>query len=340
MAQIQSGTTAVVLRMAYGYQIKETNDSYVPLIKRVVDAFSHGTLPHSFLVNMFPALNRLPNWFPGTGFKKIGEQWRKEYFESVEIPFQFAKKQAAAGGSEAPMAIRLLEEPEGEDKQNWEDNVKYVMGSLYGAGSDTTAAGIFTFFKAMILRPEVQRKAQAEIDAVTGGVRLPVASDRQSLPYVNAMVSEVLRWHTIAPFAVSHVVSKDMEFEGYSIPKGTIILPNVWAMCHDPKTYHNPFTFEPSRFLATDGTAPEQDPRVFAFGFGRRICPGRYLADNGIFLACAMSLAVFDILPVRDEHGTPILPDTKASSGIISHQSPFKYDIKPRSRESLELITN
>lgn len=87
---------------------------------------------------------------------------------------------------------------------------------------------IETFFLAMTLYPEVQRKAQEEIDRVLGPGRLPTMADRPHLPYVDALVKEVLRWHPVAPMGIPHMSSEDDMYNGYFIPKGTLLLPNIW----------------------------------------------------------------------------------------------------------------
>lgn len=98
--------------------------------------------------------------------------------------------------------------------------------------------------------------------------------------------------------------------------------------------YHDPHTFKPERFL---GEKPEADPRQFAFGFGRRVCPGRALADSNIYLTMSYFLAVFDISkPVRN--GNEIDVEPYFMPGIVSHPAPFDYSIKPRSAEAVELI--
>lgn len=80
----------------------------------------------------------------------------------------------------------------------------------------------------MTLYPEVQRKAQEEIDQVVGQDRLPNLSDRDNLPYVDALVKEALRWHPVAPMGLPHASSRDDMIEGYAIPKGAMLLPNIW----------------------------------------------------------------------------------------------------------------
>lgn len=83
---------------------------------------------------------------------------------------------------------------------------------------------------AMSLYPEVQRKAQEEIERVIGTDRLPTFDDRDNLPYVDAIVKEALRWHPVAPMGVPHMTTEDDIYEGYFIPKGALLLPNIWCV--------------------------------------------------------------------------------------------------------------
>ena len=141
----------------------------------------------------------------------------------------------------------------------------------------------------MVLYPDVQAQAQAEIDAVIGDEKLPTIEDREKLPYVSALVMEVLRWHVVAPISGYHRVMEDDIHDGYFIPKGTIVFPNVWhvrplpppclcsflfrncrKMLHDDNVYKSPSSFNPERFIKTEGGKPEPDPRDICFGFGRR----------------------------------------------------------------------
>ena len=137
--------------------------------------------------------------------------------------------------------------------------------------------------------PEVQKKAQLELDTVIGQDRLPDFSDLQSLPYIRAIVKEVLRWHIVAPIGVPHRIVADDEYNGYLLPRGATVLVNIWYVAHlschitaiydlcrgisrDPAVYPDPERFVPERFLDSDGQLDIQgkDPSDFVFGFGRR----------------------------------------------------------------------
>lgn len=94
----------------------------------------------------------------------------------------------------------------------------------------------------MVLHPGVQQKAWEEIDRVVGGDRLPTLNDRENLPYVEAVLKEVFRWHPLVPMGLPHLVTQDDVFEGYLIPKGAIIIPNIWFVPLLPFLPHSLYT--------------------------------------------------------------------------------------------------
>jgi len=185
----------------------------------------------------------------------------------------------------------------------------------------------------MALYPEVQKKAQAEIDAVIGPNRLPDFEDRHLLPYINAVVKELMRWNLVTPLAFPHMATNDDEYDGYYIPKGTIVFANGWSILHDPKFFHDPMEFQPERFLKDGKLDPDaMDPACVAFGYGRRICPGRHLSDNSLYINVSCLLAVYDIKPPVEG----LIP--RFSGGAISSPLPFKCIITPRTPAAEALI--
>ncbi|KAG6885227.1 hypothetical protein C0993_004634 [Termitomyces sp. T159_Od127] len=198
--------------------------------------------------------------------------------------------------------------------------LKYLPEWLPGMGFLALAREWAKATENMIEMPynytKQQMKAQAEIDAVIGRERLPTLADRPYLPYVNAVVTEVLRWNSVAPTGVAHTALEDGIIGGYLIPKGSIIIANLWNMLHDPEAYPEPFEFLPERHIATTDKPAQKNPRTICFGYGRRICPGMYLADASIFSLVASSLAVFNIKKAV-ENGVEITPIHENTSGII-----------------------
>ena len=128
-----------------------------------------------------------------------------------------------------------------------------------------------TFFLAMVLHPAVAKKAQEELDRVVGKDRLPDFSDKDNLPYINAVVKELFRWNPPLPFGVPNRVIQDDVYRGYFIPAGTSVIQNIWAIFRDQNVYPGPEAFNPDRFLKggeIDPLVPNPEDRVF--GSGRR----------------------------------------------------------------------
>ncbi|KAG2153775.1 cytochrome P450 [Suillus bovinus] len=334
-AHIRHTAGAIILRISYGYEVKDNNDPFVDLAGRAMHQFSRCTETGAFMVDIMPWLANVPEWFPGAGFKRLAREWRQNLKETVDAPYKFAKDQIAAGIAPMSYTSNLLN---GRTLSAEEEHmVKWSAVSIYAGGADTTVSTIYSIFLAMTLFPDVQKKAQAEIDAVVGTDRLPSFADRDSLPYIEALIKESLRWNAVAPTGFGHCVSEDDIYDGYYIPKGTMLIPNIWSMLNDPQTYANPSQFNPERFLDNDGRGPEREPRTISFGFGRRICPGMHLADASIWISTVMSLAVFDISKIV-ENGVEHTPEVDFSSGLVSHPKPFKCSIKPRSAKAIALI--
>ncbi|KAJ7593037.1 cytochrome P450 [Mycena floridula] len=324
---------AIIMKLTYGIdsEAKEQTD-FVELIERANDNFSIATTPGSFLVDVFPLLRHAPSWVP---FKKLAQKFRAAFDDMVQIPYTHALKLMAEGKAPASFVSSALEsEPDYPDKIS---DISHCAASFYGAGADTTVSAQHAFFLAMILYPEVQKKAQAEIDSVVGPNRLPSLSDAPKLPYLQSLVTEILRWHNVAPLGVPHAASEDGFIDGYFIPKGSLIILNLWGMLHDEAVYPDPFTFDPTRFLESPGKEVQRDPKHACFGACRRVCPGQYLAEKSLWICVAMSLAVFDISNAIED-GVPVIPVHENTPGTISHPKGFKYSVKPRSAQAASLI--
>ncbi|KAJ7744056.1 cytochrome P450 [Mycena maculata] len=321
-------TGGIILRITYGIEVQEEDDPFVTLIEKANENFNIATTPGAFLVDAFPAMLYIPEFL--APFKQTARIWARATREMVEAPYLFTRRQMAAGTASMSFVSSLLENEEKITEDQVRD-VKYTASSLYGGGADTTAASLYAFFLAMVLTPDVQRQAQAEIDAVIGGTRLPLLSDREHLPYVSAVVTELLRWHSVAPLGVPHAALKDTIVDGYLLPKGTVIVANLWQMSNDPAVYPSPSTFDPTRHLVTPA---QREPRTTCFGFGRRVCPGRELAEASVFMCVAMTLAVFDI-----GKGPGALPVHQNTQGTISSVKPFDCVVKPRSERAMALIS-
>ena len=158
----------------------------------------------------------------------------------------------------------------------------------------------------MVLNPEAMKKAQEELDRVVGKDRLPDFPDKENLPYVNALLKELLRWNAPLPLNFPSKITLDDEYQGYFIPAGATVIQNIWAVFRDPNIYPEPEAFNPDRFLKDGKLNPLVfDPEVRVFGAGRRTCPGRHFALQTMYLVISCVLSVFHIGPPLNDDGSP-----------------------------------
>jgi cytochrome P450 len=151
----------------------------------------------------------------------------------------------------------------------------------------------------MVLYPAWIKTAQQEIDQVVGRNRLPGFADRPGLLYLEAVICELHRWASAAPLAFYHATSKEDSYREFTIPKETTIVPNTYAVHHSAQHFPEPSKFIPERWLpptdARHRRPPGEPPVHFAFGLGRRECPGKYVANASLFIAISRILWAFDV---------------------------------------------
>ncbi|KAI1785525.1 cytochrome P450 [Ganoderma leucocontextum] len=329
-----------ICKAAHGLDIAEQDDRRMEIFERAlksVDVLVEG----STVLEYLPFLTAIPTWLPGTGFlRRLAED--KKYAHMLRgLPWtqakQMVRNEFELNGERHPGENIPTRPPRPALEE--EGIAMSATAMAYAAGLDTQYAALQSLFLALSLHPKVQQKARAELDRVVGPNRLPSFGDQNALPYVGAVVKELLRWHSVAPLGVARCSVADDEYEGYFIPADTTIVVNSWAITHDPERYPEPDRFVPERFLKDGELDPDAtDPSSVVFGFGRRICPGRYFADATLFIFVACVLHVFDITPPLDEDGRPIKIEPQATVGIISYMEDSRCTIQPRSPSAEELI--
>ncbi|XP_022240359.1 cytochrome P450 2U1-like isoform X2 [Limulus polyphemus] len=169
------------------------------------------------------------------------------------------------------------------------------------AGTDTVSNTLYWGMKLMILHPEIQDRIYREIEEVVGKERLPSNAHRNNMPYTEATLMELQRFANIVPLSIFHSNPVETTFHGYTIPKRSIILANLWTVHRDPLEWPDPDKFVPSRFLDHDGKVVQKKGYI-PFGIGKRACLGIPLAKIELFLFFTTILQSYRITATPQEN--------------------------------------
>ncbi|KAH7911674.1 cytochrome P450 [Hygrophoropsis aurantiaca] len=341
VAHLKGFTASIIMALTYGYQAKPQDDPIVKAVEELVALLTRVlTAERAAVLAAFPALEHVPAWFPGARFKREALYGRKLAARVNDVPFYLVKDELAKGTASPSMVSDLLSQIDENDQTGEQENaIKATAATVFIAGAETSSSTLQSFILAMLLHPEVQAKAQAEIDSAIGTSRLPNFDDRPSLPYVEAILREILRWRPVVPLGIPHATSSDDVYNGYFIPKGSIVIINTWAMGRDERKYSNVDDFNPDRHFTSDGKlAPEPISSNSIFGFGRRQCPGRFVSESFTWAAIASILATFHLSKAKDESGNAIDVKAEYSTGLAIEPLPFPCSFTSRSPERERLI--
>ncbi|GAA5970308.1 hypothetical protein JCM11641_001657 [Rhodosporidiobolus odoratus] len=291
---------SVLVAVAYGRRVDDVNVPYVQSafkrMRELGEAAVGGKGKH---LEAFPFLQSLPEFL--TPYKR---KWRAYREEAATFWLGLAEtvKTRMSEGRAPPSFTRDLYE-EGLTEANLDqEEFAILAGGFFAGGIETSSASMQWFILAMVTHPRVQLKAQEELDRVVGRDRNPTWSDHDNLPYMRALVQEVLRWRPVAILGGQpHATSEEDVYEGYTIPIGSTILCDTWSLHRDPDYFTKPDEFRPERYLSVanggegEGERYPQKTGHSAFGWGRRICPGMHVAQNSLWIAFAHILHHFTL---------------------------------------------
>lgn len=282
-------TNSVLHRFVLGEGIVKSSPDLAEL-QRVTTEFVHSI--EKSTIDYFPLLSKLPTWL---------QPWRAKY-EKIGLVhntvfrkwWQPIKQMIDQGTAPPSFARNNLLHPDSAFKGD-DEYAMYVAMSTISAGSDSTRMVLNVLVMIAICYPDAIRKARLEADTVCGpnAERLPMTSDIDDMPYTCALIKEALRWRPLAPLLPPHVLTQELEFEGYRFPVGTEFMTNAIAVCN---AVENPQSFSPERWL--NGQEANVTHGSWLFGGGRRVCPGSRMAQTQLFVALARLTYCFNYTPV------------------------------------------
>ncbi|KAG9310417.1 cytochrome P450 [Chiua virens] len=321
LVHVQRYAASVVLRLTYGKSAPTSNDDpELARINQVIENVQHALRPGAFLVDRIPWLKYFP-WY-GRRLKEYHDfeiRLFRDHMNRVQSDME-----ANEGGNS--FMRTLLEHV--DSHQLSKDEMAYVAGNLFGAGTETTANAVTNMILAAACYPEAQRRVQEELDRVVGNDRLPNWEDFELLPQVHAFVLETLRWRPVTPIGFAHRATRDIVWRGQCIPAGATVIGCHWAISRDPAAFPDPDKFDPQRWIDKNGKLRD-DMTSYPYGFGRRVCPGIHLANRSLQMNLSLLLWSFRIVERPD---API--DVNAfTDTVLSHAAPFDVKFSPRIEE-------
>ncbi|KAK7453406.1 hypothetical protein VKT23_011671 [Stygiomarasmius scandens] len=346
MYQVRVAIAAIIFNVTYGYTPSSQDDPHVQNVFQALDDFSRAVQPGAWAVDFIPVLKYLPSWMPGAHFIRLAQKMRRNVETEPRNLYLWSKQamRLELQGSGTPLPPNIcsknLAKLDTGNAEGSDEVFTHAAYSILAGGLDTNLSTMMSIFLALITYPDVQRRAQAEIDSVIGSDRLPTVNDRAKLPYVRNVVAESIRMWPAAPMGIPHSVDEPDVYNDFFVPKGSIVIANIWHMLRDESVFSNPNVFNPSRFDTTDISGTDLADKVFdiAFGFGRRVCPARHLALDMIFTIVVTVLATCDITSPSDKKDVSRIQDVKYTSGAISMPEPFDCQVQWRSKRAKELV--
>jgi cytochrome P450 len=334
---VQRFPASLVFKLTFAQPLNDDGKDLATAISIFV-GFVKDITPGAHLVDTFPMLDLLPDFL---------SPWRAEAKRKHERELELY------GRLSEDVKARMQKEPELEcfAARLWDQQAKlgipdeelyYIAGSAFVAGTDTSSLTLLWFIMAMALYPATMKKAQKEIDSIFQADTLPGFSAMKSLPYCAALIKEMIRWGPAAPLSLPHYTDADDVYKGYKIRKGTMVISSIWNMHHNEDEFPNSYEFDPERYMSKElgpDTSASMTEGHYGFGFGRRKCPGHHLAAKSTWIAVVRMLWAFDIVPRKDANGNDMKIDPEdCTSGLTSRPREFPVDFIPRSATHVETI--
>lgn len=342
---IRRMTFSIMMTSTYGQRIPKWDCQEVKDVYGNMRILSVILRPGTFWVDVFPPLNVVPKWLMPNFYK--ARFFRNFMQENTMRHWNDLKAKWEKGVAPDCFAKQVMESDYAAQGLS-EETVSWMVQAIPEAGAETTASALNSLIKHLAAFPEAQAKAAEECTSILGDDRMADLSDESKMPYIRAVIKEILRMCPVATTGLRRQAGADVRYKDKIIPKGTILLANINALHWDEDRFKDPFAFRPERYLshtqrsavyANSADVSQRDH--FTFGAGRRICPGIHLAENGLFLAVANIIWAYEFRAPLDESGKEIKMDVSDEAfldGAIRIPKPYKIRIIPRNKKRLELV--
>uniref|UniRef100_A0A8C3VV24 Cytochrome P450 family 2 subfamily B member 6 n=1 Tax=Catagonus wagneri TaxID=51154 RepID=A0A8C3VV24_9CETA len=320
----QSITANIICSIVFGKRFDYRDPKFLRLLDLLFQSFLHTS---SFAGQLFELYSSFLQYFPGP---------HKQIYRNLQEVNAFIGRSVAEHRETLDPSdprdfidtfLLCMEKEKSNPKSEFhEENLIFTVLSLFFAGTETSSTTLRYGFLILLKYPHVTERVHKEIDQVIGAHRPPALNDRAKMPYTEAVIHEMQRFADLIPIGVPHMVTKDTQFRGHMIPKGTEVYPILSSALHDPRYFEKPYTFNPDHFLDASG-ALKKNNAFMPFSVGKRICLGEGLAYSELFLFFTTILQNFSL-------ASPVAPEdidlTPRKSGFGRFPQTYQIQFLPR----------
>ncbi|KAG1939524.1 cytochrome P450 2J3-like [Pimephales promelas] len=314
---LNNAVSNVICVLVFGNRFEYSDHGFQSLLKNISEAIYLQGGVFAQLYNMFPCLMRR---LPGP-HKKIIALWKEVIgFAREKVNVHRADCDPSNPRDYIDCFLAEIEKFKDDTAAGFDvENLCICTLDLFVAGTETSATTLYWGLLYMIKYPEIQAKVQEEIDRVVGESRQPSLSDKDSMPYVNAVLHEIQRIGNIIPINVVRATVEDTQIGKYSIPKGTIVTGTLTSVLFDESEWETPHSFNPGHFLDAEGNFRRRDA-FLPFSLGKRVCLGEQLARMELFL-------FFSSLLQRFIFSSPVGVEPKLDFKLGATHCPQPYEL-------------
>ncbi|KAM4696315.1 cytochrome P450 2B11-like [Rhinophrynus dorsalis] len=314
----------IICAIIYGKRFEYDDPEFRRLMYIMDELFRSMT---SFWGQLFDVFNMVMKYLPGPHHRAAQCCFMLDEFAKERM--EIARKTLNPSCSRHLIDSFLIKMDEEKQNPSTLFNTKNFFTSttnLFVAGTETISTTLRHGFLLLLKYPDVKRKVQEEIDNVIGRQQAPKSEDRSSMPYSDAVIHEIHRYSNVLPMNGPHAVSRDIQFRGFNIPKGTDVMPLLSFVLRDPKYFPDPYTFNPDRFLDAERNFKKNEA-LLVFSAGKRACLGENLARMEMFIFLTTILQNFDISSPMDHKYIDIAPQMVGFSSVPPH---YEISFHPR----------
>nr|XP_034973341.1 cytochrome P450 2C18-like [Zootoca vivipara] len=314
----------VICSIVFGNRFEYEDKDFIFLLDTMKETSSVLLSTWVQICNFFPSLMRI---LPGPQHKL--SRYRKKFINFIS---QRVKMHQESFDPNCPrdfidcFLAKMEQEKTNPASEFIHENLFATVLNLFVAGTETSGNTILQGLLVLLRYPEMEANIQEEIERVIGRNRSPSYEDRNQMPYTEAFINEIQRFLDLSPMAAPHLVTQEAHFRGFTIPKGTTVIPFLSTIMKSSQYYETPRKFNPGHFLDENGAFKKVDA-FLPFGAGKRACPGEGLARMEIFVFLTTLLQNFHLKTLEQRDEIDIAPEVESNGHVPRH---YQLCVVPR----------